>query len=126
MANSVFIKRIRVVKQAFQLLLLLLAMTERWRGGGLLRQGSGAARSLMRMMHSEGVGQQWQTKVKLHTPSQPRGAAPHPRRVCLPLNAGTSSLEERDVLTVPSNDTSRVSVGFFSATHEGPPPDLGQ
>lgn len=68
-----------------------------------------------------------QIKVKLHIPSQPRGAAPHPRRVSLPLNAGTSPLGERDVLSAPSNDTSSMSVGFFFfATHEGPPPDLDQ
>lgn len=54
------------------------------------------------------------------------GAAPHPRRVSLPLNADNSPLEESDVLGVPSNDTSRVSVGFFSSTHEGSPPDWGQ
>lgn len=54
------------------------------------------------------------------------GAAPHPRRVSLPLNADNSPSEERGVLSVPSNDTSRVSVGFFSSTHGGSPPDWGQ
>lgn len=54
------------------------------------------------------------------------GAAPHPRRVYLPLNAGISPLEKRDMLSVPSNDRSRLSLGIFSDTREGPPPDLGQ
>lgn len=35
MVNSIFIKRIRAVKQAVQPLLLLLATSERWRGGEL-------------------------------------------------------------------------------------------
>lgn len=54
--NSVSTKRARVVKQAVQLLLPLLAMSERWRGGGPLQQTGGAARNLMRMICSKGEG----------------------------------------------------------------------
>lgn len=92
MVNSVFIKRIRVVKQAVQLLLLLLATSERWRGGGLLRQAggdTGDTGSLTRMMHSKGVGQK-----------------------SSPLE-GTSPLEVRDMLGAPADDTSRVLAGLF-------------
>lgn len=53
-------KRTGVVKQAVQLMLLLLATSERWRGGGgLLQQAGGATGILTRMMHSEGAGQKW-------------------------------------------------------------------
>lgn len=81
MVNSGFIKRIRVVKQVVQLLLFLLATTERWRGRGRLRLGVSWGRATREKDKVVASHLTLQVNVNSHTPSQSEVQLPTPERI---------------------------------------------
>lgn len=118
--NSIFITRARVVNQAppcneWKVERRRTSATDWW-----------GCWNLMRITCSKGAGQkqlsmnrcQWTNWNLTHPPGvQLPTAGGFP----LPLHAGTSPWEKRDVLSVFSKDIDRVSAGFLSVTCESPP-----